>query len=490
MTEVAAEVVAGEAEAGVRFDLSTFARSAGLLSLGSVANLLRAVVAAKLYAVALGPSAVGILVQLLNFAAFVSTIIPLGLTTGVAKLVAQADSDERMTSRVVGSAALLSVGSALAACVVLLPASGHISFVLTGSARYQPLVGLLILSFPLYNLSGAVGYVLQGMSAVRRLTRASVANAAATLAVLVPATLAFGLAGTIASVLIGSVVQSFVYIGELWLAYRERRWRLDAVRAARSESRLLLGFGTVLLLGGIANWGSLLIVRTVLVRTLGEHDNGLYQSVYGFSSQYIAMFMTWMAAYVFPRIAARGPRQLDELLNSALRANLFLMVPVLCVVTSLRGPLIQVLYSHAFLAAAPLVPVQVLGDYVRVLGWSLGVAFFALGRVRTHLLLIAGQNALWVLFAVALMPHVGLPGISAAYALSFVWWPLLAFPLLRSWFGFRLTAASWWLTGAGLAAVAAASFLPQPLGAVAIPIVPLAVLLQRRLSVPTANPAP
>jgi PST family polysaccharide transporter len=325
------------------------------------------------------------------------------------------------------------------------------------------------------------------MSAVRRLTRASVTNAAATLAVLIPATIAFGLAGTIASVLIGSVVQSVVYIGELWLAYRERRWRLAAVRGARSESRLLLGFGTVLLLGGIANWGSLLVVRTVLVRTLGELDNGLYQAVFGFSSQYIAMFMTWMAAYVFPRIAARGTHQLDELLNSGLRANLFLMVPVLCVVAALRDPLIHVLYSRAFVAAAPLVPVQVLGDYVRVVGWSMGVAFFALGRVRTHLLLIAGQNALWVLLAVGLMPHLGLQGVAVAYALSFVSWPLLAFPMLRTWFGFRLTGASWRLTGAGLAAVVVAGFLPQPLGAVAIPVVPLLVVLQRRLVASKAN---
>jgi O-antigen/teichoic acid export membrane protein len=479
-----------EAEEGVRFDLRSFARSASLLSLGSLANLLRAVVSAKLFAVALGPSAVGILIQLLNFSAFVSTIIPLGLTTGVAKMVAEAGGDERKTSRVVGSSALLSVGAALAACVILLPAAGRISVVLTGSARYESLVALLILSFPLYNLAGAVGYVLQGFSAVRRLTRASVANAAATVAVLVPATIAFGLTGSVASVLVGSAVQSGLYIGELWLAYRERGWRLAAVRIARRESRVLLRFGTVLLIGGMASWGSLLVVRTVLVQTLGERDNGLYQAVYGFSSQYIAMFMMWMAAYVFPRIAARGAGQLGQLLNSALRANLFLMVPLLCAVVALREPLIQVFYSRAFVAAAPLVPIQALGDYVRVAGWSMGVALFALGRVRAHLLLIAGQSVLWVLFTAALVPRLGLPGISVAYALSFVPWPLLAYPMLRAWFGFRLTGLSWWLMGAGLATVVAASLAPQPFGALAVPVVPLLILLQRRLRVPTATAAP
>jgi O-antigen/teichoic acid export membrane protein len=458
----------GDVEGPVRFDLRAFTRSAGLLSVGSFANLLRAIVSAKLFALTLGPSTVGLLVQLLNFSAFVSTIIPLGLTTGVVKLV-------------VGTAGALSVVSALAACVLLLPFSGHISAVLTGSDRYGPLVALLILSFPLYNLAGTVGYVLQGLSAVRRLTRASVANAVATVVVLVPATVAFGLAGSVVSVLIGSFVQSALYVGELWRAYRERGWHLAAVRAARGEARVLLGFGTVLLVGGIANWGSLLIVRTILVRMLGQHDNGLYQAVYGFSSQYITVFMTWMAAYVFPRIAARGAGELDELLNSGLRANLFLMVPVLCTVAALRDPLIQVFYSRAFVPAASLVPVQALGDYARVVGWSMGVALFALCRVRAHLLLIASQSALWVVFAALLIPGLGLPAVSVAYALSFLSWPLAAYPMLRRWFGFRLTPTSLALAGAGVAAVLAASLLPPPLGVVAIPVLPLLLLLQRRV---------
>jgi len=468
------------AEEPDRFDLREFVRSAGLLSTTSLASLLRAVITAKLFAVTLGPSTVGILVQLLNFAAFVGTIIPLGLTTGVVKLVAEARADQEATNRVVGSAVVLSLVSATVAAVLLLPASGRISQVLTGSDRYQALIVMLVLSFPLYNLAGAVAYVLRGLSAVHRLARASVINSLGTLLILVPATFAFGLAGAIGSVLIGSFVQSALYLGELRFAYRERGWRLTLTRVARRESRVLLGLGAVLLAGGIASWGSLLLVRTLVVRELGQHDNGLYQAVYGFSSQYITVFMTWMAAYVFPRIAARGPDRIGELLNSALRANLFLMVPVLCGIVALRSPLIQVFYAHTFLAAASMMPVQALGDYARIAGWSLGVSLFALGRIRAHFLLIAGQSALWVLFTVALIPRLGLPAVSLAYSLSFLLYPLLSYPMLRVWFGFRLTAASGLLTAFGLVSVVVAAVLPQPFGIVVVPLLPLVVVGGRR----------
>jgi len=78
------------ASAPPRFGLVAFVRSAGVLSVSSVASLLRAVVTAKVLAVTLGPTQVGILSQLLNFSALLFTIAALGLTTGVTKLVAEA----------------------------------------------------------------------------------------------------------------------------------------------------------------------------------------------------------------------------------------------------------------------------------------------------------------------------------------------------------------------------------------------------------------
>src|SRR5262249_22228956 len=105
------------------FILRNFVGAAGLLSLGSIATFARSVVTAKLFAVTLGPSLVGILVQLFNFSALVSVIVPLGLTTGVVKMVAEVRDDGIATNRVVGSACALSLASGFFASIVLLPAS-------------------------------------------------------------------------------------------------------------------------------------------------------------------------------------------------------------------------------------------------------------------------------------------------------------------------------------------------------------------------------
>ena len=473
-----------------RFGLRRFAQSAGVLSLNSLVGFARAVITAKLFAVTLGPSAVGILAQLLNFSAFVSVIIPLGLTTGVAKMVAEKRQAPRDVSRIVSTASILAFASALATAILLAPFAGRISETLTGSSRYGVLVLLIVASFPLYNLAGVLSYVLQGLAEVRRLTRANIITAGLSMLLLVPLTIAYGLAGAMAAVLATSFVQAGIFSWMLLSAYAARAWKFADIRLDRGTARELLAYGGVILVGGIVLWGSVLGVRTLTVRVLGESANGMYQVVFGLSSQYITMFMTWMSAYVFPRVVSERHRgKLGELLNSGLRANLAIMVPILVVVVALRDPLIRIFYSPAFSAASPLIPIQVLGDYARILGWSFAVCLFAIGRTRSHLAVVATQSLAWLLLAAVLVPVWGLSAVPISYAISFLAYPLVGIALVRQWSGAAPDLKSVLLAALGLVCVVG-SVAPFYTGLLLAPLVPAAVYLLNRHELRAAhNPA-
>lgn len=353
--------------------------------------------------------------------------------------------------------------------------------VLTGTSAYSVPVLLILASFPLYNLAGVLGYVLQGLADIKRLTWANVATAGLALIVLVPMTFAFGLVGAIAAVFITSTTQAALFLAAVWSSYRARRWPVVELTASRTIGRQLLGYGGIMIIAGAAQWGSLLVVRTIAVRRLGQYDNGIYQVAYGLSSQYMTIFMTWMGAYVFPRVAGEGDRQtVPALLNSALRANLFLMVPGLVAAIGLRDPLIRLFYSSAFLAASPLIPIQAVGDLARVVGWSYGVSLFAQGHTRAYLVTQLLQAAAWVGFAAALMPIFGIRGIAVGYTLSYLTWPPLMYLLSRQLLDARIDREGVALVGVGAAAVAAAMVLPQPYGLLAAPLVPGLVYILRR----------
>jgi O-antigen/teichoic acid export membrane protein len=444
----------------------------------------RAIITAKLLALTLGPSLTGVLAQILNFSALLFQVIPLGLTIGVAKLVAEAPDKRERVGAVLGTASAISLASAIVCSLLLAPFSVRISVLLTGSPRYVLPVVLVLVSLPLYNLAGALSYVVQGFSDIRRLTIANVATAVASTAVLIPATIAFGLTGAMGAVVVASIFQAAFFAAAIWRIYAAKGWPLSSVHISRSTARALLRYGGVLLVAGVGAWGSLLLVRTVGIRTLGEFQNGIYQVVNGVSAQYMAVFMGWMAAYVFPRVVAEHDRShLQSVLNSVLRANLLIMGPGLAVTVALRDLVVPLLYSPAFSAAAPILPIQVLGDYARVIGWSFGICLFAQGKTRAYLLAMLTQDLLWIVISTGTLRNFGTAAIAMGYSLSSLAWPALMYLMVRRWFGVRIDAESALLLMVGLVALVGAVVLPTLAGlllAAAVPVTIYLVRLQRQ----------
>lgn len=463
------------------FGLVSFMNSVGILSLSNVSNIARGIITAKILAITLGPSMTGVLAQILNFSSFLFQIVPLGLTTGVAKLVAESSTQRTRVGVVIGTSTAISVASALACVLLLTPFSADISRILTGSPAYGLPVILILLSLPLFNVAGVLSYILQGLADIRRLTAANVATAAGSLVVLVPAVLAFGLLGATAAVAIGSVLQAVFFTIAVWQAHRSRGWSLSAIRWSRSTAKSLLEYGGVLLASGIGAWGSVLVVRTLGIHSLGEFQNGIYQVVNAVSTQYMAVFIGWMSAYVFPRLVADGDRsRLQTLLNSGLRANLMIMGTGLALTVALREVVVRLLYSPAFLPAAPILPIQVLGDYARVIGWSFGISLFAMGRTRAYLLAMLTQDLLWIAISSVTLHPFGTPAIALGYSLSSMAWPVLMYPMVRRWFGVRIDAEGALLCAVGLVAIVVAIVVPTIVGILCAAAIPAVIYAMRR----------
>jgi O-antigen/teichoic acid export membrane protein len=155
------------------------------------------------------------------------------------------------------------------------------------------------------------------------------------------------------------------------------------------------------------------------------------------------------------------------------------MVPILVISIALRDPLIRIFYSPAFAGAAPLIPVQVFGDYLRVVGWSFAVVLFAIGHPRSHLAVIASQAVVWVAMAALLVPMWGLNAVPLTYAISFLTYPVLGFALVRRWTGVSPDRRGLLLIALGFICVIGAA-APLYLGTLLVPVMPLVVYLLNR----------
>jgi hypothetical protein len=140
---------------------------------------------------------------------------------------------------------------------------------------------------------------------------------------------------------------------------------------------------------------------------------------------------------------------------------------------------VRLLYSPAFLAAAPMLPIQALGDYARVIGWSFGIALFAQGKTRAYLLAMLSQNLLWIVMSSTTLRTLGSAAIAMGYALSSLAWPVLMYPMVRHWFGVRIDGESVLLSMVGLVALVGAVVLPTPAGLLFAATVPITIYLVR-----------
>ena len=461
--------------------LRGFVQSAGLMSVSSLANVIRALITAKVLAVTPGPSSMGILAQLLNFSGFLMTVVPLGLTTGVAKMIAEARGSEDRINLIVCTSTALALGSGLVAATLISPLAYPVSNLLTGSGAYGPLVIVLLGTMPLSNIAGVLSYVLQGLLEIRRLTWVNASVAAGTLVLTVPAAYEYGLSGVVWAILGSSILYAVAFLVAVRSTYLARGWKLLHFKFSRASATSLLGYGGIMLIGGIGMLGSVLVVRTLVIRELGNYDNGIYQVAYGLSSQYMAVFMAWMAAYVFPKIAAeQSSARISSLLNFGLTVNLYLMVPLLVAITALREPVIRLLFSASFVPVAPLVPIQVFGDYLKVLGWSFGIVLFARGRTRAHLVAVLTQAVVWVAVTAALLPVVGLAAVIVGYTVSYLTWPAMMYLMARRWFNVRISGESAALAALGVLLLSGAAMLPWTIGTLLALVMPAILLLRRR----------
>jgi PST family polysaccharide transporter len=236
----------------------------------------------------------------------------------------------------------------------------------------------------------------------------------------------WGVAGAVASIPVLALLQLVLAIIILRRAPVMRALTgglvdlLDVRAVQRAVVADLFKSGAVVLTGGSVQWLSLLVIRGRLLSDTGAESAGYYQSVIGVSTQYITLFLGWMAVYVFPRIAALDKSHVESEASLTLRANLLLLVPVLALVIGLADWLILLVYSPTFAPAADLLRFQALADIVRVVSWSLGALLFPLGRRRLHLGYHLVQNAVWVGCSLALLSSYGAGAAVFGYALSYL----------------------------------------------------------------------
>jgi polysaccharide transporter, PST family len=383
---------------------------------------------AKGLAVALGPAGVGAYGQLWAFVLYAGSFGALGIGVGTTALIAgsRERNETAPLADIYGTSLLI---PAIAAATLALIVAGSATFsselILR---RHEPwLVVLAAASIPFVALQLPLQHVIQGFEDVKGQTVIYAIYGAVFTIAAVAGAYTYGVTGAAIGLAIGNVALAGLYL----------------VRAARLMANVGIGpFGSAnrdwvapLLRVGVASlcvtvvYGLAdLAVRTTLLHTHGARVAGFWFAVSTLSLQLIGTLSGAIGYFTAPLAARAGARSdtiaVRALLDDSVRLTMLVLVPVLALLLALRSWIVPLLFSSQFTPVSHAMPLEVTGDFLRGIGWALGVALVPLAMTRWWLGVGVSTSLVFAVVGSLFAANWGLNGAAGAWCVT--WFVALA----------------------------------------------------------------
>lgn len=247
------------------------------------------------------------------------------------------------------------------------------------------------------------------------------------------------------------------------LSYLMESYRPRFSLAARAE---LFSFSVWMLLGNLMGFGLARLPHFVIGRVEGSAALGSYTMAAEFARLPSTELSAPINRAVFPGLArlTGDVPALQRVFAEVMGVTVSLTLPASIGLAMLSGVLVEVVLGARWAEAAPIMSVLAFSGAIEVIASNSGALYLALGRTRLAAAMSAIKLAALVLFAIALVPGMGVMGMALAelgasglvilisctvlavvqrypisLLLSVMWRPALGSALMAAWL--------WWLVG-------------------------------------------
>lgn len=399
--------------------LDSLRKAFGLGSTQALIRIVCSLVSVKLTAVYLGPAGLAIVAQVNTLITLGQGSLGSGINTALVRLTAEYGDDAARRRALWGTAFRFASVLALLGCAILAVGAKPIARAMLGNADYS---WAIVFSGAAVAASILNNVLLSAMNGVRDIVRVVKSNVFATifgLIVFAPMSMIYGIDGGI----LGSVVAYFLgLLISIKLSVTSERVRLQEFlgRWDRAEFRRIASFYPMLIAHAALTPLAMLLVRNAVIDTVGVEAGGVWQAAWRLSEVYTGIITTSVSLYFMPR--------LGELINDskALRLEIWRTFVVVSGATAalalviylLRDWVVYLVFTNAFNGVVDLMPVQLVGDVVKMMAWIFGFVLVALVRSWWYLAIAVVVPMVFVLGVWCLAPNWGAMGATWAYVAS------------------------------------------------------------------------
>jgi len=362
----------------------------------------------------------GVISQIVNFNGILQFIGTVGIPLGITKYVSKYEKENNQENIYF----ILNFTFSLIFClsvlfgILIIPASSFISDQIFNTPSLGTYVIISFLSIPFSLFVQTLDAYVRGLKQFNIYVKLSILISIITIVSTLILTYSFGLTGAIYSFLVSSSLTAFFYV------YFLRKFKLINFLNLKfnflfkdERIRNILKLGVSSLIIGVISQFTLLIIRGKIISMFGMETNGLYQSVYGISNNYLSFFYMTLGVYALPILSENdSPIFIGNEINNLFKLSLFYITPVLIIFFSFREEILLLLYSKNFLASGNFFFFNVLGDFFRAISWIFGIWLIPNHRLKAWITFDVIYNINFALISFILMEYSNLQIISIPLA--------------------------------------------------------------------------
>jgi polysaccharide transporter, PST family len=286
-------------------------------------------------------------------------------------------------------------------------------------ARYAWVFVLGGVAFLAAILNGVLLATLSARGDIVRMAGSNMLGTVCGLLIFAPAAVKWGVTGGLfaaSAVYLCSLLLTLILISSSTLV----RVRDFIGRFDRAEARRIAAFYPMLVLHAVMSPLSLILIREHVASSLSLESAGLWQACWRLSETYLMVVMSSVTTQFMPRLGevVNYPDRLRAEMLRTLGAAVAATAVCALAIFLFREWIIKLIFSSAFLPVADLIPMQLVGDVLKMGGVTLGYVLVATLRARWYMVIAVVNPAVFVGVARVLDVTHGVHGVTIAYAVS------------------------------------------------------------------------
>ncbi|SKB88777.1 polysaccharide transporter, PST family [Sphingobacterium nematocida] len=374
--------------------------------------------ASKVIAYFSGPIGVAVIGQFYSLTSIIVGFSNGGISTGVVKFTSEFEGNKFKQQQLISTALKLSSICAFFLSILVVCFSEVISKSLFESKNFKWPIVCFGLTLIFYAFNNVIISIINGKKQIKLYALVNCIGSIASLILTVFLVYRFKIVGALYALVVSQVTVFFI---TLWCVRKQEWLNLDIFKIPISKQLLssLGQYSIMALVAAISLPLTQLILRNIIIQNGDLFSAGLWQGLIRISDGYLMIVTISLSTYFVPKLAGAS----DYIAKSEILNGYKIVLPFLIVVGAsiyfLRFFVIRVLYTDDFFGMSELFVFQLVGDFIKIIGFFLGTLMVVRKLTRAYLFSEIAFNIIYISLSYYLVKINGLIGITYAYSISY-----------------------------------------------------------------------